>query len=210
MMFAPSALWWHEVRRCGAAPLLLPVLAAAAIVLLAIWVQDSSGRLGDGGVRLTAMAFPAVAGVAGAAALGRERLVELHATSPTPYPSTVARRVAVLGAVVLVAAAVLVVALEARGLWLHPAHGLMGVVVPAAPAAFLIGLATWSTAVLRSAAAASMVVIAGWMFEIFFWDTYVAVWQVNRALLIVAGGALLLRGLHRMHDSEHLLVQASR
>jgi hypothetical protein len=205
-----STIWRFEARRCGAAALALPLTVAAALIALAAALAGNGTAVGTGMVRLTSTVFPVACGIAAATAVGRERLLELQLTVATPYPTTFSRRLAVIAAVVLIGAAALVGALQAAGLWQHPARGPLALLVPIGPALFLVGLAAWAAAALRSTAAASTVVIGGWLFQVFLWDAFVAVWQLNRGLLIAAGVLLTYRALRRLRDPERLLTGSQR
>lgn len=202
-------IWGFEARRCGVAGLALPWLAAGGIIAVSIAAAAAKAGTADavglGMVRLVAMAFPITAGIAAVAAVGRERMPELQSTMPTPYPRTVLRRLVVVTAVTLLAAAALIVVLVARGQWNHPAHGVAAILVPLGPALLFIGAGAWATARLRSVGGASVVVIGFWFLQIFYLDRFIGVWQVNRALLSVAGVALAVLALRRLSVSERLI-----
>ncbi|MGC4804959.1 hypothetical protein [Micromonospora sp. DT233] len=202
-------IWGFEARRCGIASLALPWLATGGIIAASLAAAAANAGTADavglGMVRLVAMAFPITAGIAAVAAVGRERMPELQSTMPTPYPRTVLRRLVVVAAVTLLAATALVVVLIAQGQWNHPAHGVAAILVPLGPALLFIGAGAWATARLRSVGGASVVVIGFWFLQIFYLDRFIGVWQVNRALLSVAGVALAVLALRKLGASERLI-----
>jgi hypothetical protein len=208
-----AALWKHEARRCGPAALALPVLAAAGILAMSFAIQSGpaggTGTAGTGLVRLVADAFPVAAGLAVAAAIGRERLIELQLTVLTEYRRTVGRRLSVVCAVVVLAAGLLVLELIATGQWHHPAQGPAALLVPLGPAALLAGAGTWASVALRSTAGASTVVVGVWLLQVLILDRYVSSWQLNRGLLIIAGAVLLVLAMGRLRNSERLLQEGA-
>ena len=204
-------IWWQETRRCGVAAAGAPVLTGVGVLALAVVLRGGGVAVGTGMVRLSATLFPLACGLGAASALGRERLVELQVSVVTPYALTVARRLTVITALSAGSAVVMLAGLHGAGLWRHPAGGAAGLLVPMGPALFLIGVAAWASAALRlHAAPAAAVVVAAWVFDVFIWSSYVAQWQVNTTLLLIAGvlaavGALLLFG-----DAERLVAAGAR
>lgn len=114
-------------------------------------------------VRAVSDLFPVAAGLAAAAVVGRECLIEIQLSVPTPCRVTLGRRIGLLGAIVAAGAAVCVVVLGVDHQWPDPAHGPAALVVPVAPALLLIGAATWAGVALRSAAGASSVMLGVWL-----------------------------------------------
>lgn len=206
-------IWGFEARRCGVASLTLPWLATCGIISASFAAAAANAGTADavglGMVRLVAMVFPITAGIAAVAAVGRERMPELQSTLPTPYPRTVLRRLLVVTAVTLLAAATLIIVLIARNQWNHPAHGIAAILVPLGPALLFIGAGAWATARLRSVSGASVIVIGFWFLQIFYLDRFIGVWQVNRALLSFAGIAFAVLALRKLGASERL-VHGSR
>jgi hypothetical protein len=202
-------IWIHETRRCGVAALTLPLLGTAGIAAMSVAVAaaQAAGRegVGEGMVRLVALVFPIAPGLGAVAAIGRERMTEFHASLPTPYPTTVLRRLLVLAAVTVLIAAILVGTLIARDQWEHPATGLPALLVPLGPAFMLTGTGVWAVARLRSMAAASAIVIGAWLAEVFFLDRLIGVWQVNRITLAAIGVAFAVLALRRLHGLEDLV-----
>jgi hypothetical protein len=207
------SLWFYEARRAGPAALTLPLLAAGGITALAMAVsathQATTQAAGLTMVRLVADVLPITVGLAAAAILGRERLLEVQLTLPTSYPVTVRRRLSVLGVVALIAAAAALAVLDAAGQWTHPAHGPLALLVPAGPAVLLAGAGAWAGARWQSAAASTMV-IGVWLGQLLVWDRFVGIWQMNKVLLMAVGAGLLVAALRRLSDTEHLLAGAGR
>lgn len=206
-------LWCYEARRAGPATLVLPVLAAGGIIAVSIAVSAAghttqTERLAM--IRLVADVLPVTVGLAAAAVLGRERLLEVHLCLPTRYPVTVFRRIGVLGVVALTAAMAVLAVLNVTGQWDHPARGPVGLLVPAGPAVLLAGAGVWAGARWQSAAAASTTVLGAWLVQLLAWDRIVGVWQLNKLLLIVGGAGLLWAALRRLSDTERLLAGAGR
>jgi hypothetical protein len=190
------------------------VLAAAGILATSFAIRSGPAggteSAGTGLVRLVAEGFPVAGGLAVAAAIGRERLIELQLTVLTEYWRTVGRRLSVVCAVVVLAAGLLVLDLIATGRWHHPAQGPAALLVPLGPAALLVGTGTWASVALRSTAGASTVVVGGWLFQVLFLDRYLSSWQLNRGLLIIAGAVLLVLAMARLRKSERLLREGAQ
>jgi hypothetical protein len=203
-----SELWIHETRRCGRAALSLPLVCAVVVVvasLLAAQGEGPPGAVAAGMIRLVADVFPMTVGMAAVTALSRERAVELQVTLPMPYALTVLRRLALLAAVTTVAATGVVVWLVQANQWDHPARGPLSLLVPLGPAALLIGTAALAGVVLRSAAAASAIVLGTWLMQVIVLDRILGTWQLNRVLLGLGGVALTLSALGRCEDGERLI-----
>lgn len=202
-------LWRYEARRCGAAALSLPLLAAALVAAASLTARSvgaaDSETIGFGIVRLITTLLPVAAGLGIAAALGRERAIELQLSVPTPYRTTVLRRIAAVAAVVVLASAVAIIEAALLGYWSHPATGVLALIVPLGPALMLVGMGAWSQVMLQSTAGASAVVLGAWLFQLLILDRFIVVWQINRALLAIAGGLLVVLALRRLDDTEHLL-----
>ena len=209
-----TSLWSYEARRAGPAALALPLLAAGGIVAVSIAVSAAHQATTQGAgltmVRLVADVLPVTVGLAAAAVLGRERLLEVHLSLPTPYPVTVRRRLGVLGVVALIAATATLAVLDAAGQWTHPAHGPLALLVPAGPAVLMAGAGAWAGARWQSAAAASTTVIGVWLGQLLVWDRFVGIWQLNKVLLAAVGAGLLVAALRRLSDTEQLLAGAGR
>ncbi len=207
-------LWVQEARRAGPAALALPLLVAVGITALSLALSVShaasprSARLVM--VLLLGDLFPVTAGLAAATVVGRERVLEMQLTVPTAYRLTVARRLAVLAAGVLVAAGGALAVVEADGQWAHPAQGAAAILVPIGAAALSLGAGAWAAVRLSSTAAASMVVLAVWLARLTILDRYLGQWQANRAVLLAAGLVFLTLAWRRLGDPERLLLDPVR
>lgn len=191
-----NPIWLYEVRRCGRSALALPPLAAAAVGI-------ASAVFGANHVLRSAAieAIPLVAGLACAAAVGRERSIEVQLSVPTPYPVTVGRRVAlVLGTT---ACAVVLSGLPAT---VTDAPAVLGGNLIFALA--LIGIATWVGAGFGSTGGASVVVTTVWLAKLLLLNE---VARHTQAVLLLAIAASCVRpALLRVTDSEAQLRGAHR
>lgn len=201
-------IWWHEARRCGLAAAVLPVTIAATIVALAVFLRGGdAAAVGAGLIRLGAFVFPLGCGLAAAAALGRERLLEWQLGVWMPYWCTVLRRLVIITALSSIGGAAMVVGLHLTGLWNHPADGLLGLLVFIGPSVFFIGVAALSGTVFRfNAGACAAVVVGAWIFEVFVWGNVIGVWQINTGVLLAAGALATVAGLRLLSNSERLIV----
>lgn len=211
LTMSDPVIWWHETRRCGLAAAVLPMAIGGAVVVTAVALRGEGAAVGNGMVRVSAMVFPLGCGLAAAAALGRERLIELQVSVSTPYRLTVARRLVVITALSTLGAVAMVVGLHGAGLWRHPAGGALGLLVPMGPSLFLIGVAAWACAALRfNAGACAAVVVGAWVFEVFIWGNYIALWQLNAGLLLAAGVLAAARGVRLLDNTERLVTGGPR
>ncbi|WP_107654355.1 hypothetical protein [Nocardia suismassiliense] len=166
-----------------------PLAAALGVALIAL----------DGGPAAQVAAVdtvPLAAGLAAAAALGGERMIEVQLTVRTPYRLTVVRRIAL----VLVSACGAVVVLGLLGRRVVPDSAgvlLTGNIVFALA---LIGLATYAVVEFRSTAGASVVVITAWLAKLLVLDQF-GVFAEAFVLLTVAALCAWLAAL-RVTDSE--------
>ncbi|MCX4970329.1 hypothetical protein OHA98_37335 [Streptomyces sp. NBC_00654] len=187
-----AATWWtHEVRRCGKQAVALPVLAALLACVAAVGL-DGATVLGRA---LLSCALPAAAALACAAVVAREPLLELHLSLPTPYPRTVARRLAWPTAVTAVAALALVTTVTAAGQPLDLPGTLLNL---AGLTVLLSGGAVWATVRSGSAAPATGLVVAVVLAKLLLVDRVVAdgAGQALPALLI--GGCLTAASLRTL------------
>ncbi|MFG2445256.1 hypothetical protein ACGFQG_20520 [Nocardia fluminea] len=162
---AVNPIWLYEIRRCGCGVLALPLVGAAALGL-ALTSLDAAPVIRSGALAI----LPLLIGLSAAAALGREQLLELQLTVRTPYPLTVARRVAlVLGSGVCA-----VLPFELFG---APTSGasLAGAL---ASVLALISVATYISVGFGSAAGASALVTTVWLAKVLVLE------QLSRALPI--------------------------
>lgn len=169
------ALWRYEIRRAGRTALLAPPLAAAAVV--AITLANGSAHPRDDAMRnlfaTLEMALPLVAGIGAASLVGRDPAAELQLTLPTPYRTTLLRRLAVAVGWTAVVATVIAVSLISTGWWprLSETHGpLVGQLVWVAPTVWLAAVGLLAGAAFRGPAAAGGVVALLWIVEQIFTD----------------------------------------
>ena len=225
----PLPLWRHELRRAGRVALLPPPLAPALVVAVTL-LNGSEGSQREVMRNLLAtveMGLPLVAGIGAASLVGRDPAVELQLALPTPYRTTLLRRLAVaLGCTALVA--VLIVALlVATGWWARwpEAHGpLVGQLVWLAPTLWLAALGFLAGAAFRGPAAAGGLVAVLWLVQLLFagtvqehrWarllylfatnqGTVPADWLGNRVTLVATGIALGLAGWLLLGRTERLV-----
>lgn len=224
----PLILWRYEVRRAGWAALAGPPVATALIVLLAV-ANTGAAEATTARTLLSAleMGVPLAAGTATASLLGRDPVVELQLSLPTPYRRTLLRRLTVtLGWAASVAVLVAGV-LVATGWWSRwPAnHGtVLGQLTWLAPTGYLGALGFLAAVVLRSAAAAGGLVATVWIFEQIFADvaqeqrwsrllypfattrgTVAADWAENRITLLIAATVFGALGWLLLGRTERLL-----
>ncbi|HVQ95401.1 MAG TPA: hypothetical protein VMU51_30510 [Mycobacteriales bacterium] len=219
----------HDLRRAGAAALLVPpgVLAAGALLV------GLASR--DGGNRETAVAFvlealvPLGAGVAAGSVLAAEQAMELQASVPARVATTVLRRVLLALAWTAACAAVATAGVYAAGWW-RPDGGLAAAELAwLAPAAALAGLAVAASALAGSAGLPTTLVVAVW-----FGQETRAAWfaghrwaqplylfphtrdvvaadrlAANRIVLLAIGAAGLAAGWLLLHAEERLVTGTS-
>ncbi|MEU1055437.1 hypothetical protein ABZ397_23190 [Streptomyces sp. NPDC005876] len=187
------AAWWaYEVRRCGHQAVTLPALAALlGYTGVAAGSQDG-GLLGR---TLLTCALPAATALVCAAVVAREPMPELHLSMPTPYPRTVARRLAWVAALAAVTALAMVALLTATGEPLEPGPTLLEL---AGLGVLLGGAAVWATLRSGATAPAAGLVAAGVLGKLLIVDRVVpgAAGQAVPALL--AGGWLTVSGLRAL------------
>jgi hypothetical protein len=204
-----TSLWVHEARRVGTALLALPVLTGAAIAAVTMIARPAtSGVVGPDltPVRLTSYVLPVAVGLAAAAVLPRESMLEQHLTLPTPYRTTAYRRFTLLAGASLLTAVGLLVVLVSSHRWHSPAQGVAALLIPGGPAALLLGVGAWAGGRWHSAAAASSVVLAAWLGQLLLWDRVVGDWRLNKTALIVLGALAVTVALRGLEDSEKVLA----
>ncbi|MFG1605103.1 hypothetical protein [Actinoplanes sp. NPDC049265] len=209
----PLALWRHEIRRAGWAPLLAPPLLAAGLVAIT-WAEHPMRNL----FVFLELGVPLVAGLGAASLIGRDPAAELQLTMPMRYRSTLLRRLAVVAGWSGLVAVLISSLLILTGRW--PAgHGpIVGQLVWLAPGLWLTAFGLLAGVLLRGPAAASGLVAVLWLVEQLFgavvqehgWSravylfattqgTVPAEWAGNRITLIatalgLGGGAFMLLG----------------
>ncbi|MFF2330193.1 MULTISPECIES: hypothetical protein [unclassified Streptomyces] len=188
-----AASWWaHEARRCGKQAIVLPVLAAL-LASAAVAAGPGAGVVLDRA--LLSCALPTATALVCAAAVAREPMLELHLSLPTPYPRTVARRLAWPGSVASIAALALAGLVAATG---HRPGPVVTLLELAGLTAFLSGAAVWSAVRTGSAAPSAGLVVAVVLAKLLLIDQVVpeGVGQAIPALLAGAWlTALALRAL---------------
>lgn len=182
----------YELRRCGTSAVLAP-LAFGAIVLAVM--ASGAAQPGTLGAWAAMASFPLVAGLAVVASLERERLVELLLTLATPYRTTVARRMLVLGAGM--AGGAVLCALPGAGREL-----------PTLVAATLLlaGVGVWAACAAPSTGAAACAVIGAWLAELLLVERFVAGSLFGAALLLALAAGPALSARRVLADSERLLA----
>jgi hypothetical protein len=220
-------LWRHEAARSGWPALLTPAVVGVAVAALAAVMLGASAPH-DTVVRLlvagSEAVLPLAAGIGAASLAGRDAAVELQLSLPTPYRSTLLRRLAVT----VTWPALLALAGSAVPLatgWWPPAHaGAESLLVWAAPLCWLAALGAFLSVWLRSTAAASGVVAGLWLVELIFGPLFgktpvlaqlylfptsrlpdMPGWTTNRAVLL-GTAAVLLAGLAWLLSRPHRLL----
>jgi hypothetical protein len=221
-------LWRYEIRRTGWPSLSGPPVAAALVVVLAVLNTRASGAA-TARTLLSAleMAVPLAAGTGTAALVGRDPVVELQLSLPTPYRVTLARRLIITLAWSAVVALVVAGALLATGWWSRwPAnHGaLAGQLTWLAPTCYLGAVGFLGGAVFHSPAAAGGLVATLWTFEQIFaeatqehrWSRLLypfattrgavaADWAENRITLMIIGLVCIALGWLVLGRTERLV-----
>ncbi|MFB7912973.1 hypothetical protein [Streptomyces sp. NPDC056061] len=195
-MTAPP--WWvHEARRCGRQAFLLPVLAAL-LAFTAVATGSGAGVVLDRA--LLSCALPTAAALACAAVLAREPMVELHLSLPTPYPRTVARRLAWPASVTAIAALALVALVAATG---HHPGPLTTLLELSGLTTLLSGAAIWATVRTGSAAPAAGLIVAAVLAKLLLVDRVVPEGTAQAVPALLAGGWLLSLALRALRPGRH-------
>ncbi|SCK48505.1 hypothetical protein [Streptomyces sp. WMMB 322] len=185
----------HEVRRCGKQAVVLPVLAAL-LACVAMLTGPGGGTLL--GHSLLTSALPAATALACAAVVAREQLLELHLSLPTPYPRTVARRLAWPAAVSAVSALALVALVRAGSHSLNLGAALLeltGLTV------LLAGGAVWATVRSGSAATATGLIVAAVLAKLLLIDRVVPEGAGQGVPALLAGSVLIVLALRALGDA---------
>ena len=207
-----TALLKYEWRRAGFAAGLAAPLALLLTVAFSV-LADQAGRLLPAGLEAV---FPLALAMAAVSVVVRESCRELHLTLPLRHVTTLGRR---LGLIAGVAAAV---CLPCTALIVDTGPGWPGaILVWAAPAVFLGGLAVLVTVATRSAPVAATVVGLFWLAEQLFagvfavraWPLFLFAttrgvsgdWLANRLALLGAGALLLAAAAGLLTRPERLL-----
>ncbi|RCV52803.1 hypothetical protein [Marinitenerispora sediminis] len=193
----------HEIRRCGPAAIVLPLLGAF-VAVAAVGAASTRGPGPAGWAVAGATAgLPLLAGAAVVSVLDRERSFELLAGTPVPVPTTMRRRLAVVAGCVTAGALAVASAASAAGAVGGPAAAVLLLPAMLAPALLVGGTAAWAWTRRRSAAPASGAAVAVWLGHTAWWAPSVPdglAWAVAAAV-----GAVLLRsGARAIADMERL------
>lgn len=187
-------VWRYEAYRCGRAVLAAP----SAVVALAALAAAAAG----GGMRsflatwLPGELLPLTAGVAAVGIVSREVMTELHLALPARYSATVRRRLAVLGAAVLVAVVGLTLAERALA-GTSPPEMAADAVRVAAFSLLLIGGGTYAAAPGNGGGPAAAVVMAGWLAKMLIWDRLPVPPPLTVGVFAAVGAWWLVRGSRR-------------
>jgi hypothetical protein len=229
----PLTLWRYEVRRAGWAALLGPPAVVALGTSVALFEPASSdpvtARILLG---VLEMGVPLVAGIGCASLVGRDPAVEVQLAAPTPYRSTLLRRLAVTLGCAAVVAALTAAVLIATGWWARwPAnHGpVAGQLTWLSPTLGLGAVGFAAGAVSRSPATAGGLVATLWTFQQFFADvaqehrparllylfatTRGAVpgdWTANRLALVGTAVALIALAVVLLGRAERLIGEGDQ
>lgn len=224
-------VWRYEIRRCGWSLLGTPAGATAGVLAVAVLASASGtppARTGRLLLAATEAVLPLAAGVTAAAVVAREPAVELQLSLPTPYRTTLCRRLLVMSAWPALLATVLTAVMAGAGWW-PSAHPLpSGVLVWLPPLLWLAALGAAVAVGSRSVGAASAAVAGIWLAEQLFTGVFADSgwlrtlylfpasrlpgadgWAAGRVLLLVTAGVLcaavwlLLARPDRMLTDEH-------
>jgi len=187
----------HEIRRCGVGSVAAPLVAGAA---LGAGVAVSTDGAGTPGAWAAGAALSLVAGLATAAGLSREPLVELHLTLPTPYRTTVGRRLLMLVGSAAIGA--LALAASAHGESAATAAHVAGLTT------LLLAVAAWACVALPSAGAASGAVIGAWLGVLLVLDR-LAQGSIGVAVFVALATLPAVSAHRALGDPERLLPRGA-
>ncbi|MFF9345841.1 hypothetical protein [Streptomyces sp. NPDC014734] len=188
--------WWiHEARRCGRQAFVLPILAAL-LAFTAVATGSGTGVVFDRA--LLSCALPTATALACAAVMAREPMLELQLSLPTPYPRTVARRLAWPASVTAIAVLTLVALVAATGHRPGPVATLLEL---SGLTMLLSGAALWATVRTGSAAPATGLIVAAVLAKLLLIDRVVPEGAAQAVPALLAGGWLLLLALRALRPS---------
>ena len=224
MRLPPLACLYGEARILGMTPFFVPALTAVSLIGFAAFlrVRAVNSDFVNALVVATLEAFlPLAAGIVLTTVAAKDDAIEVQLSLPTPYRTTVARRVALVLAWVIAteSAATAVVAL-----WFPAAltkSGLDAILVWLAPTLWLSALGVLLALFLRSRATAVAILGVIWVVQLAFhgyfatfewtrpWFLFATLytptasyWQVNRLELIATAIAGLVVSWMYLHNSE--------
>jgi hypothetical protein len=151
-----------EWRLLGWRVIVIPALTILAFICLAFLGQMGSTATAITNTFLTAgieVVAPLSAALVVATAVGRDPLLEVHLSLPTPYGRTVFRRLALASIPAAALVWLMTQALMLTSYWLAPARGLGGHLIWLAPLETLTALVALLTILLRSAVVASALLV---------------------------------------------------
>ncbi|MFC9437650.1 hypothetical protein [Nocardia sp. NPDC057030] len=168
--------------------------AVAAVLSIALVALGGGPAAQVAAVDTVALA----AGLTTAAALGGEQMIELQLTVRTPYPLTVARRVALV--VASASCAVLLIDLLGSPVVRDSAGALL--VGNMVFALALISIATYVIVEFRSTAGASAIVTTAWLTKLLVLDQVARAVPVQAAILLAISALCAWPAALRVADSE--------
>ena len=183
-----QALVGAQVKRVGLVGVVVPAIVGALISLVgAIWSSAWGADAATLAMLAFAQIYPVSVGMCAVAVLSGDSIVELQAATPTGFRAVQTVRAALLLFGGAAGALAMFVPLEALGL-VYADRGWVGAVTPVVGAMIMVLVAYTAMAAAESARAASLVVVATWLFFALFWDP-------NVISLVAQRGAPLLVAL---------------
>ncbi|MFT7835907.1 hypothetical protein Q5530_07130 [Saccharothrix sp. BKS2] len=192
-----SRLWRYEARRVGVPALLVSPVFAVVLLLLRLGLLPE-GYVGGWLVQ----AVPALVAGMAATAAAVERSAELQLTMPTPFRTTISRRLVLVGATAVLSSLALIAWLTAAGVVRAPVTEYLLV---CSFATMLAAVGCWSTLALRSVAGASAVVLAAWLGTLLVLDRVVTPPLARSIVLLVLAAVLFTNVLRLSADGEDLI-----
>ncbi|WP_435110327.1 hypothetical protein [Nocardiopsis synnemataformans] len=201
------SLLCHESRRCGPAVWALPVAGVAAGLTVLLFPPMARPVL----LLVSCVALAGLAALCVVAVIGRERMWELHSSTPVRVPVMVARRLAIVAVLAAVAGAAAggiasVPGARAEGTAVIVAGGAESAVAVSCTTALLAGVALCAWARWHSVSAASGALIAVWLGYALLWAVNVPP-EVDRPVCALAGALLVWCGLRSLDDPARVLAK---
>lgn len=197
-----------QLRRVGGAAAVPPVagvlVALAGTAASVAWSVERATVLS---MVLTQL-FVLCTGIAAAAALTGDPLVEVHESTPTSFRGAQTVRAAMVSIFGIVGAVVMFVPLHLNGIWPRD-QGWITVVTPVGGVILVVAVAAVAATFTGTPSATTIAVIAAWMFLALFWDPYVFELSVQRGVPLLGASALLVVGWRRSGDAERNLERAA-
>ncbi|WP_157440242.1 hypothetical protein [Actinokineospora inagensis] len=193
-------VWRYEARRAGRHLLAAPPLVAAALLCTGMALPGA----GFTGGWLTRVVLPLVAGLTTAAVAVGEPAFELHSSLPTSLRTTLARRVALLGACTMIGAVALALALVPAAAAVERLATVGGL------AALMMGVGVWAAVALGSVAGASTVVLAAWFADLFVLDRMLPSTAARLVSYLLPAAVLAARAAYLLGGDRDLSEGARR